>query len=312
MSTSYSQLSRRTFLKRVAIGATAVATAQVLGNPMQFAQAEEASAEPGWGMLIDLTRCVGCNSCALACKAVNKLPNADVEPQALSSEAYTFVDERLVTTADGQTQTRHVKRQCMHCLDAACVAACPAGAMYKSEEGPVIYRAERCLGCRYCQMACPFGVPSFEWEDGLTPVISKCWLCYTRLQQGEKPACAEACPTGALRFGKRDRLLAQAHAQITSNPHRYIDHVFGEFEVGGTSILYLSDASFEAMGFPVDLPQTAPPEETEKIMRKLPLVIAGMAALLAGTAAYTHHKSAHTIVHQAEIPAPLPPDGQEE
>ncbi|MEW5959042.1 MAG: 4Fe-4S dicluster domain-containing protein [Chloroflexota bacterium] len=312
MSTSQTPLSRRTFLKRITVGATAIATAQVWGDPAQFVQADEAAADQGWGMLVDLTRCVGCNSCALACKTANQLPHVEIEPQTLSSQVYTFVDERPVTTTGGQTETRHVKRQCMHCLDAACVAACPAGAMVKSETGPVIYRAERCLGCRYCQLACPFEAPSFEWADGLTPVISKCWLCYNRLQQGKKPACVEACPTGALRFGKRDRLLAQAHGQIASNPHRYIDHVFGEFEVGGTSILYLSDIPFEAMGFPVDLPQTAPSLETEKIMSKLPLVIAGMAALLAGAAVYTQRKSALTLAARAEVPAPLPPGGDEQ
>ena len=100
-------------------------------------------------MLIDLTRCVGCNACALACKESNNLPNPAVEPQALSSKAYTFVEAHQVTTGHGETKVRCVKRQCMHCLDAACVSACPAAAMYKSDEGPVIYRAERCLGCGY-------------------------------------------------------------------------------------------------------------------------------------------------------------------
>jgi len=288
------KLSRRAFLRQMGVGATAMVAAHLLAAQAEPAFASQGSTGSGWGMLIDLTRCAGCNSCALACKAANKLPNEDVIPQALSSDTYTFVDQRSITTPEGDIRTQPVKRQCMHCLNAACVSACPAGAMYKSAEGPVIYRAERCLGCRYCQLACPFEVPRFEWANGLTPVISKCWLCYDRLQEGQKPACAEACPTGALQFGPRDKLLVKAHAQIACNYERYVDHVFGEHEVGGTSVLYLSDVPFAELGFPTDLPQTAPPEETEKIMKSLPFVITGMAALMAGTAAYTHRPSTQT------------------
>ncbi len=290
MSEDRHNLSRRAFLKRLGLGAASIVAAQLaVGQARPAYASKEPTGQPTWGMLIDLTRCTGCNSCALACKEVNDLPHPDQPPHELSKEAYTFVDTRLVTTPD-TVKERYVKRQCMHCLDAACVSACPAAAMYKSEEGPVIYRAERCLGCRYCQIACPFGVPSFDWENGVTPVISKCWLCFDRLQQGQKPGCAEACPTGALRFGKREALLAQAHAEIASNPNRYVDHVFGEFEVGGTSQLYLSDIPFEELGFPANLPKTAPPEETEKIMNTLPGVIVGVGAVMAGTAIYTHRK----------------------
>ena len=296
------KLSRRAFLKQMGLGATAMVAAHLLGSQTKTAQASGNATGPTWGILIDLTRCVGCNSCALACKAFNKLPSSDVEPQALSSQSYTFVDTRQVTTAEGASATRFVKRQCMHCVDAACVSACPAAAMYKSETGPVIYRPERCLGCRYCQLACPFEIPSFEWDNGLTPVISKCWMCYARLQEGQKPACTEACPTGALQFGQRDRLLARAHGQIASNPDRYVDHIFGEHEVGGTAMLYLSDIPFEELGFPANLPATAPPEETGKIMRTLPFVITGVAALMAGTAAYTHRQ----VAHLAETPPPQP------
>lgn len=284
------KLSRRAFLKKAGAGAAGMILAQLLAGKTHLSHASAASAESGWGMLIDLTRCVGCNSCALACKAANHLPNEDIVPQALDSDAYTFIDVRQVSGDKGQTEQRSIKRQCMHCLNPACVAACPAAAMYKSEAGPVVYRPERCLGCRYCQMACPFEVPSFEWGNSLTPVIGKCWLCYERLQEGHRPACVEACPTGALRFGRREDLLAQAHAQITSNPGRYVDHVFGEFEVGGTSVLYLSDVPFQELGFPTNLPHTAPPEETEKIMHALPSVLVGVAVLMTGTAAYTHRK----------------------
>lgn len=288
-----SKFSRRDFLKKVGAGVTAMVATQLLAAANYPVLADggcecDCESKQSCGMLIDLTRCVGCNSCALACKTNNDLPNPDVEPKALGRNAYTFVEYHEVTTKDGETQMRGVKRQCMHCLNAACVSACPAAAMYKSEEGPVIYRRERCLGCRYCQLACPFVVPAFEWDNGLTPVISKCWMCYDRLQEGLKPACAEACPTGALRFEKRDKLLVEAHAKIDTHPDRYVNHIFGEFEVGGTSVLYLSDVPFEKMGFPTNLPLTAPPEETEKIMHALPLVIGGMTVLMTGTAAYTH------------------------
>ena len=305
-----SKLSRRAFLKQVGAGAAAMVATQLLSAPVLASEGLNEETETP-GMLIDLTRCIGCNSCALACKETNHLPGDSDEPlTSFSSDTYTFVDTRQTTTADGETIEHYVKRQCMHCLDPACVSACPAAAMYKSDEGPVIYRAERCLGCRYCQMGCPFGVPSFEWKNGITPVISKCWLCYPRLQKGQEPACAEACPTGALRFGWRDHLLAEAHAQIISNPGRYVDHIFGEFEVGGTSMLYLSDIPFAELGFPANLPQTAPPEETEKIMSKLPAVIAGMTVLMAGTAIVTHrHKPLESIQDNEELTST---DGQEE
>jgi formate dehydrogenase iron-sulfur subunit len=302
------KVSRRDFLKKVGAGAAALVTAQLLTGQTHPAWAAEAATKETWGILIDLTRCAGCNSCALACKASNSLPNANVEPLALDSDTYTCVETHRLTTTSGDVENRYIKQQCMHCLNAACVAACPAAAMYKSEMGAVIYRPERCLGCRYCQLACPFGIPRFEWKNGVTPVISKCWLCYNRLQKGQKPACVEACPTGALRFGQRDKLLAQAHAQIVSNPGHYVEHVFGEFEAGGTSMLYLSDIPFEELGFPVDLPHTAPPEETEKIMAILPAVITGLTALMAGTALYTHRErttSGRESKEPAAGPAPL-------
>lgn len=306
------RLSRRDFLKTVGAGIAAATTAGLFVGQAYPARANEKPAAQSWGMLIDLTRCTGCNSCALACKKSNELPDADVVPQALDSENCTFVEAREVVTVGGEVQTRYVKRQCMHCLNAACVSACPAAAMHSSGEGPVIYRPNRCLGCRYCQVACPFEVPRFDWDNGINPVISKCWLCYDRLQAGQKPACAEACPTGALRFGQREGLLAQAHAQIDSNPGRYVDHVFGESEVGGTSMLYLSDVPFEQLGFPTDLPQTAPPEETEKIMSKLPLVIGGVAALMTGTAVYAHRTPTESTQAPVEKQPSLPPEGQEE
>jgi len=216
-----SSLTRRKFLGLAVAGATTMVAAQWVTTHIAPCQAEGNDTAESWGMLIDLTRCVGCGSCALACKARNNLPT-NSPPTELNSDTFTFVDQRQATTSTGESVTRYVKRQCMHCLDASCVSACPAGAMHKSAEGPVVYNASRCLGCRYCQMACPFDVPAFAWDNGLTPTISKCWLCYEAVSEGGRPACASACPTGALRFGNRSDLLAQAHALIASNPGRYV------------------------------------------------------------------------------------------
>ena len=287
------EVSRRGFLKGAA-GAS-IALWCLASSPLQaLASGEEAVVEDTPAILIDISRCSGCDSCALACKESNHLPKSETPPRKLDAETFSYVGEFHVVNKQGEQVTRYVKRQCMHCLNAACASACPAAAMHKSEEGPVIYRHNRCLGCRYCQIACPFGVPQFDWNNGLGPEIHKCWMCYERQQEGLEPACVEACPTGALRFGKRSAMLAEAHARIASNPGRYVDHVYGEHEVGGTSMLYISDVPFDQLGFPSDLPETAPPEETEKIMTKLPFVIGGLAVALTGTAAYTHREGHKT------------------
>lgn len=269
-------MTRRNFLMGVGVGA-ASALAAVAVEPVQ---ASGPVAADSWGILVDLTRCNGCDSCALACKEANQRPEPDVVPTSLNSDAYTFVDRRQIVTDAGITQQIPVKRQCMHCLQPACVSACTVGALRKTPEGPVVYDSEKCIGCRYCQYACPFGVPTYDWDNPLG-LIHKCELCISRLEEGEKPACVAGCPTGALRFGRRSALLAQAHAQISSNPDRYVEQVYGEQEAGGTSVLYLSGAPFAAMGLPT-LDSQAPSRYAEAMMKKTPVIGLTVAALASG------------------------------
>lgn len=269
------KISRRDFLKQAGAGAAALTGAGTLAGQ---AKAGKAPAESSWAVLIDLTRCTGCESCVLACKASNNLPHPDVVATSLDSDAFTCLETRSL--AEGGVG--YVKRQCMHCLTPACASACTVGALTKSPEGPVVYDSSKCIGCRYCQYACPFGVPTFEWENPLG-LIRKCQFCQARLGQGQKPACAEACPNGALRFGRRDALLAQAHAQIESNAGRYVRRVYGEHEAGGTSMLYLSAVPFAELGFPQLGPEPIP-HQAETVMQQTPLTaltVAGLASALA-------------------------------
>jgi formate dehydrogenase iron-sulfur subunit len=199
----------------------------------------------------------------------NKLPE-EAEPH-LSPTAYTAIEE---------IKGHSVRQMCRHCLHPTCVSVCPVGAFTKTPEGPVLYDASKCLGCRYCIQACPFQVPRYEWAS-LAPRVQKCRLCAERIRAGQQPACAEACPSGATKFGDRDALIREAHERIAASPGQYVDRVYGVHEVGGTSILYLSPVPFEKLGFRTQLTQQPLPELTESVLSKLPGVIS-----LGGVALY--------------------------
>ena len=182
---------------------------------------------------------------------------------------------------EGEETPLHFKVQCMHCEKPPCVSACLVGALEKHPDGPVTYDASKCIGCRYCMVACPQQLLSYEYDEALTPRVRKCELCRERTHAGGIPACVEICPVEALVFGKRSDLLAMAHERISRHPDRYIDHVYGETEAGGSSWLYLSDRPFSELGFP-ELGPNSPANVTETIQHGIfkgfaaPLLLGGL------------------------------------
>lgn len=249
------------------------------------------------GVLHDATLCVGCRSCEAACNKVNNLPAPDkpfkdttVFAQKRRTDASTFTVVNRFRPSESSKQPVFVKKQCNHCLEPACASACFVGAFKKSPQGAVVYDESVCVGCRYCMIACPFEIPTYEYDKALTPRVMKCTLCHPRILEGKLPGCVEACPTEALLFGERDQLLKAARRRIAKFPERYIDHIYGEHEMGGTSWLYLAGHPYEKLGMREDLGVTPAPKLTQGVLGVVPLVAGLWPVLLTGIYAVSKRK----------------------
>lgn len=230
------------------------------------------------GILNDTTRCTGCERCVEACKLENGL-GADM-PRRWKQQIDDLSSTRF-TTIVRKEGDRFVRRLCRHCEVPACVSACIVGALQKTAEGPVIYDSDKCMGCRYCIMSCPYGIPRYDWESQV-PTIHKCTLCYQRIQTGAIPACVEACPEEATIFGPYDEMLAEARRRIEKNPQRYVQTVVGETEAGGTSVIYISDIPLGFLSYNPELGDKPFPALTWSALSKVPPLIVGMGGLMTG------------------------------
>jgi formate dehydrogenase iron-sulfur subunit len=217
------------------------------------------------GLLFDAAECIGCGKCYAACKTENSLPetNKDFLKDHLSNNTYTAVEDYSGIYA---------RKMCMHCSEPACVSVCPVGAFKKTELGPVLYDAEKCIGCRYCMQACPHNVPRYEWESR-SPRVRKCILCYERLKKGELTACAEACPVEATICGKLKDLIRIAKKRLQNYPEKYYQHIYGLEEAGGSNVLIISPVPFEQLGYSSKVPMQSMPSFTMQAMEKIPTAV---------------------------------------
>lgn len=247
--------SRRDFLKSSALigaGITGLSSTSAKAAPKNVLSPDR------MGVLVDTTVCVGCRNCEWACKEAHSLPSGDLvsyeDREILSTKrrpdtsALTVINE--YSPGKNSNLPVDVKVQCMHCDHPACVSACIVGAFSKQENGSVIWDTDMCIGCRYCLVACPFQIPTFEYDKAINPLIMKCDFCFDRTKEGKLPACVDICPVEALTYGPRTELVLIAREKIRRNPDRYMDHIFGEYEVGGTSWIYLASKDFNELGFP--------------------------------------------------------------
>ncbi len=313
-------INRRDFLKYSAGTGIMLATTATTGSA---SMAPELSPD-AVGILYDATLCIGCMSCMVNCKKANSEPGGALyHKKTAGTVPYEYVTEDKIYDAPtglsdktlciikkyrdkspeaGKDNSSFIKQHCLHCVDPACVSVCPVGALRKQPDtGIVTYDKNKCFGCRYCQVACPFGIPAYEWEKS-SPSVVKCQLCNHRYAQGGYSACCESCPTGASLFGKVSDLQEEAKRRLALKPGdtyaypvkridgsekteqivpEYVDHVYGLTEAGGTQYMFLAGVDFDKLGFNPNINDDAYPGFTWDYVSHVPILIGSL--LVAGT-----------------------------
>lgn len=243
-------------------------------------------------LLYDSTKCVGCRLCESGCSEKWGMPYND----KIAAEEKLSAHKLTTIKTHGE---RFSRRKCMHCAEPTCASVCPVGAFTKTKLGPVVYDENKCIGCRYCMTACPFGVPTYEWTSR-TPRIRKCDGCYERVAAGKPTACTEACPSEATITGELDTLIAEAQKRFAESPNDYHKKIYGLKEAGGTTTLYLSAVPFDQLGLRTDLPMEALPPLTWKVLSTVPDVAAVGSVMMGGIYWITHRREAVARAEAAE------------
>jgi Fe-S-cluster-containing dehydrogenase component len=283
------KLGRRTFLQIA--GATGTAALVTLPGRARAAGSATTPGEDERSVLVDTTKCVGCRGCEAACAEANDLPDPPTDGEAFAAmrptgpEVFTVVNR--AEKPDGTM--RYVKRQCMHCVEPACASACPVRALDKLATGPVAYDGSKCMGCRYCMVACPFSVPKYQYAKAI-PMVRKCTFCAGRQAEGKLPACIGVCPSGALEYGTRGELVKEARRRVYGNPDKYTQHIYGEHEAGGTNWMYITDVPFEKLGFEVAVNDNSYPKLVKGALGVPPVVMTLWPPLLMGLWAFSHRE----------------------
>jgi len=263
--------------------------------------------------LIDTTKCTGCRGCQVACKQWNQLKAENTHffsgegyqnPPAMSEYTFTRIKFKDYQK-NGQNEFAFYKEMCMHCNDPACASVCPVGAFRKTADGPVVYDDKRCIGCRFCMVACPFGVPKYEWSKAF-PLVKKCTGCYSRVKEGQKPACATACPT-AISYGARADMVKEAEKRLKAKPERYFPAIYGKEEAGGTSVLYLTHQPLDELGFK-QVTKRPLPSYTWQALRFVPGIFLGVGGTLSLVSWFQHRKDRIRREEEERLAAKTDPD----